>query len=213
MTKKIADAHLQTLGMTGTTWNFFVAAVNLFSIHGYANVSIRDIASTLNIKAASMYNHFDSKDALLVKIYDFCQYHFDNITANLDGLVEIVPKTPPQKVFDKYLSCFGDEIYGQGLLGLMPKVLKIVLEESTRDKRAEKLANILYNQYPNQYLKPILQKMIELGQIKPIDVNLFITLYSSFEMNCSRAQGSKLAISGVHWKKCRKFLFSLIQTN
>jgi len=80
-----------------------------------------------------MYNHFGSKDILLLKIYDFCDQHFNPIIANLDGLVELVPTTPPPQIFEQYFSYFGDEIYGLGLYELMPKVLKIVLEEGIFD--------------------------------------------------------------------------------
>jgi len=197
--------------MTGTKWDLFVAAVNLFSTKGYSNVSIRDIASTLNIKAASMYNYFDSKDALLLQIYDFCQYHFDNITANLDNLIDLVPQIPPQQIFEKYLSFFGDEIYGLGLYELMPKVLKIILEEASRDKRAEQLVVKLYYHYPKVYLRPILQKMLELDLIEPIDIDLFLKLYCGLEQRGSLTHGSKLAMSGHDWRKSRRLLFDMIQ--
>ena len=211
MPNKKAINPAQTLGMTGTTWDFFVAAVNLFSAHGYANVSIRDIAGTLNIKAASMYNHFSSKDELLLKIYDFCEQHFDNIISNLDDLVELVSNTPPQEVFRIYFSYFGDEIYGLGLYELMPKIMKIVLEEASHDKRAEKLAVKLYYTYPKVYLRPVIEKMMELDLIEPIDIDLFIALYNCLELRGSYAHGSKLALPAKKWQDCRTLLFSLVR--
>lgn len=211
MARKKTAGPIQTLGMTGTTWRFFVAAVDLFSSRGYGCVSIRDIAGTLNIKAASMYNHFGSKDELLTKIYDFCEQHFENIIVNLDNLVELVPTTPPQEIFKKYFSYFGDEIYGLGLYELMPKVMKIVLEEASHDERAEKLAVKLYHTYPKLYLKPVIEKMLELDLIEPIDVDLFISLYNSLELSGSYAHGSQLAISAKNWLRCRTLLFSLVR--
>jgi AcrR family transcriptional regulator len=41
-------------------------ALRMFSEHGYAGVSMRDLAKQLNIQAPSIYSHFVSKDALLV---------------------------------------------------------------------------------------------------------------------------------------------------
>jgi len=211
MSNKKAKQPAQTLGMAGMRWNFFVAAVNLFSAKGYSNVSIRDIASTLNIKAASMYNHFGSKDELLLKIYDFCEQHFSNIISNLDDLVELVPTTPPQEVFRKYFSYFGDEVYGLGLYELMPKIMKIILEEASHDKRAEKLVVKLYHTYPRVYLRPVIEKMLELDLIEPIDVGLFITLYNSLELRGSYAHGGKLAMPAKKWQDCRTLLFSLVR--
>ena len=211
MSNEKTEKPAQTLGMTGTTWKFFVAAVNLFSAKGYASVSIRDIAGTLNIKAASMYNHFGSKDELLLKIYDFCDQHFDNIISNLDNLVELVPTTPPQEIFRKYFSYFGDEIYGLGLYELMPKIMRIVLEEASHDKRAEKLAIKLYYTYPRIYLRPVIEKMMELDLIEPIDVDLFIALYNSLELRGSYSHGGKLAMTAKKWQDCRTLLFSLVR--
>ena len=41
------------------------AAIRLFAEKGYANVSMREIAAQVNIKAASIYNHYSGKEALL----------------------------------------------------------------------------------------------------------------------------------------------------
>lgn len=43
-----------------------LTALRMFSEHGYAGVSMRDLAKELNIQAPSIYSHFASKDALLV---------------------------------------------------------------------------------------------------------------------------------------------------
>ena len=211
MRAKKECVQVQTLGMRGTKWNIFVTAVYLFASKGCANVSIRDIAKATNIKAASIYNHFESKDALIEHIYNFCEQHFNNIISNLDNLVELVPTTPPQEIFKKYFSYFGDEIYGLGLYELMPKIMKIVLEEAGHDKRAEKLAIKLYYTYPKVYLRPVIEKMMELDLIEPIDMDLFIALYNCLELRGSYAHGSKLALSGNNWRKCRTLLFSLIR--
>jgi len=211
MTGNKTDDSARTLGMTGTKWEIFVSAVNLFSKNGYSNVSISDITSALNIKPASMYNYFGSKDELLSEIYSFCQQHFDNITNNIDNLSALVPTTPPHQIFEKYLSFFGDEIYGLGLYELMPKILKIILQASNHDKRARKLITILYYDYPQIYLKPIIQQLLDEDGIEPIDIDLFLVLYCSLELSSSQTHGSQLAPTGEAWKKSRTLLFSLIQ--
>jgi AcrR family transcriptional regulator len=40
-------------------------ALTMFSEHGFAGVSMRDLARELGIQAPSLYSHFPSKDALL----------------------------------------------------------------------------------------------------------------------------------------------------
>ncbi len=46
------------------------AATSLFAQRGFAAVSQREIASAVGIKAASIYNHFQSKDAILEEIVE-----------------------------------------------------------------------------------------------------------------------------------------------
>jgi|LSQX01.3.fsa_nt_gb AcrR family transcriptional regulator len=45
-------------------------ALALFSDRGYDGVSMRDIASAVGIKAASLYNHFKSKEDIFMSIID-----------------------------------------------------------------------------------------------------------------------------------------------
>lgn len=46
------------------------AAIELFSQRGYAAVTMREIAAQVNIKAASIYNHYSGKEALLDEIVE-----------------------------------------------------------------------------------------------------------------------------------------------
>lgn len=46
-------------------------AIELFAQKGYTGVSMREIAAEVNIKAASIYNHYSGKEALLDAIVDY----------------------------------------------------------------------------------------------------------------------------------------------
>ena len=47
----------------------FVAAERLFALHGFQNVSVRDITAAACVNLASVNYHFGSKDALLFEIF------------------------------------------------------------------------------------------------------------------------------------------------
>jgi AcrR family transcriptional regulator len=47
----------------------FVAAERLFALHGFQNVSVRDITAAAGVNLASVNYHFGSKDALLFEIF------------------------------------------------------------------------------------------------------------------------------------------------
>lgn len=59
------------------------AAARLFRDKGYAATSMRDLARAVDLKAASLYNHFESKEDILRQI---C---FDNAHRFLEGLQEV----------------------------------------------------------------------------------------------------------------------------
>jgi TetR/AcrR family transcriptional regulator, cholesterol catabolism regulator len=59
------------------------AAARLFRDKGYAATSMRDLAQAVDLKASSIYNHFESKEDILRQI---C---FDNARRFLHGLHEI----------------------------------------------------------------------------------------------------------------------------
>jgi Transcriptional regulator len=45
------------------------AAAALFSRQGYNGTALRDIAAALDMKAGSLYYHFDSKEQLVLEIF------------------------------------------------------------------------------------------------------------------------------------------------
>lgn len=56
-------------GEAATKAAVFNAAERLFALHGFQNVSVRDITSEAGVNLASVNYHFGSKDALLFEIF------------------------------------------------------------------------------------------------------------------------------------------------
>lgn len=61
------------------------AAVQLFAQYGYHAATMRDIAQITGIRAASIYYHYPSKQALLVEIMDT---HMRDLNANLQRIAQ-----------------------------------------------------------------------------------------------------------------------------
>lgn len=55
----------EAMNYTGTSRRILEVALSRFSENGYRATTMREIAAELNIKAASIYEHFQSKDAIL----------------------------------------------------------------------------------------------------------------------------------------------------
>lgn len=76
------------------------AALEQFARDGYSATSMRDIASSVGIKAASLYNHFGSKEAIL---WDLTLTAFEELLRGRDSAMEKLPANPSPQ--DR-LACF-----------------------------------------------------------------------------------------------------------
>jgi AcrR family transcriptional regulator len=67
------------------------AALEQFARDGYSSTSMRDIASSVGIKAASLYNHFGSKEAIL---WDLTLTAFEELLRGRDLAIANLPDNP-----------------------------------------------------------------------------------------------------------------------
>ncbi|WP_052659262.1 TetR/AcrR family transcriptional regulator [Pseudomonas sp. LFM046] len=65
---------------TGTQERLREAALDLFTEQGYPNTSLRDLAARLGIGAGSLYNHIESKQALLFDLVEECMSDLLSLT-------------------------------------------------------------------------------------------------------------------------------------
>src|ERR1700741_1497845 len=65
----IPDAPETEEAQAATKAAVFNAAERLFALHGFQNVSVRDITAEAGVNLASVNYHFGSKDALLFEIF------------------------------------------------------------------------------------------------------------------------------------------------
>lgn len=62
---------LQSSRFGDTKKQIFQKSISLFADYGFESVSIKSIAQAVGIQPASIYNHFESKDAILAAIYAY----------------------------------------------------------------------------------------------------------------------------------------------
>jgi AcrR family transcriptional regulator len=60
-------------------------ALSLFACEGYANVSLRQLAERLGMRAGSLYNHIESKQALL---YELIRDHLESLLDHVEWRVK-----------------------------------------------------------------------------------------------------------------------------
>src|ERR687883_267141 len=76
------------------------AAVQLFAEYGYHAAPLRDIARIAGIQAASIYYHYDNKQALLVEIMET---HMQQLNAALERILQKYTD-PEQRLYEAIAS-------------------------------------------------------------------------------------------------------------
>ena len=81
--------------MKNTKQEILNVSLDLFSIYGFEATSMSKIANTIGIRKASLYSHFESKQAILNEIIDEILEYYDkkSIFVNTDWNTEDVPES------------------------------------------------------------------------------------------------------------------------
>lgn len=82
---------------------------SLLQRHGYNGFSFQDIANALEIKKPSLYDHFSSKEALIIAIIEDYGHKFDQWAAEIDGLSADQKIEQVFQVFYRF-SCDGKKV-------------------------------------------------------------------------------------------------------
>ena len=83
---------------TDTKTQIFNAALRLFAYAGVENVSMRDIAKNVGIKAASIYNHYSSKEQIVGACYDFFLGNYDINRLNKEQYIPVLQNGTKKEV-------------------------------------------------------------------------------------------------------------------
>lgn len=195
-----------TLGMHGRKWEIFVSAVSLFAEHGHENVPMRDIAAANGMRAASLYNHFPSKEAILHQIYRFYSENIMNVMPDIEKVLAAIPEKTPHEVLHMSMSYYDEE-----LQSLMDKIYLIAIMQAHRDSRAYEVIWQHNVEYTKNYLRTVLQGMLDAGRIEPLDVESFLELFISFAFTAVFRNRSPHALGMDRWLGGLNALFSLVK--
>jgi hypothetical protein len=161
--------------MPTTKQKIFDVSVDLFSKKGFSGVSVREIARNVGIKESSLYNHFKSKDDILVKIFDFFQIEMENTSLSEEYLEEKIRNIPAKEFWEKGLINFQQTT----LKPQIQQISKIVLLEMFNDQRARDIAIKEFFTRQQKITKTIFNLMQKKSLIKKsLDIQLLAQEYS-----------------------------------
>ena len=190
----------------GTREKIISAAIALFSDRGYSKVSVRDIAKEVGIKAASLYNHFRSKEEILHTLYDYFLENQYKVRPDINELVKQVETSHPLEILGKVDFRYSDEIQES-----MDRIAIIGFMEWKTDKKSEEFIKKSLLDLTNDCMRPLLQRMLELKKIEPINIDAFICLVSNLTFSCALRHYSAYPVITEQWVPTLNLAFSLIK--
>jgi AcrR family transcriptional regulator len=137
-------------------------AVDLFSIHGFDGVSIRDLCRSVGIKESSFYNHFRSKDELLSQVMDLFRERWRRLLPPETMLDSLVDLREPQDFWDS------EEKHFRAVTAdtTMCKLTRILILEQYRHPLARALIQEEILQRPLHYCELVFDRFAALGKIR-----------------------------------------------
>lgn len=192
--------------ITGTKLKLFEKAINLFATHGYANVSVRDIANAVGLNPASIYNHFPSKEAFLAEAWRFYREKYHQYLTPIEDILGMISVVPMSEIRDKLYP-----IYPPELVNVMEEIAVIALAEYRRNSGADELIADVFIETPKEYIGAVLRELVGRDIIEPLDVDNFIVVYAAFDLYAASHAGYRHKLSLEQWQSAHNFLFSLIR--
>lgn len=147
-----------------------LTAAKMFAERGFAAVSVREIANGVNIKPASIYNHFESKEALFETIIETIT------TVYLDYYARTNEKIKKAASFKQVLECLFEELIEVYHMFIYYGV-SLIASEQFRDEKARYVFNETYIKKGIYYSKNAFDECVKKGWVKPFDTEALATVY------------------------------------
>lgn len=172
--------NLNTVGEAQKTnkEKIFEVSIKLFAMKGFSDVSVRDIATEVGIKASSIYNHFQSKDEILESIFQYFVTRLEVAVyteLNQEVLFETIQ---PEAFFYQNVQTTMNLMRSP----LMQEIITIIRREQFTNQRIRKFLLQEMIQRPRENFEKLFAKLIEHKLIKPLDPKILAKEYQAFSI-------------------------------
>jgi AcrR family transcriptional regulator len=159
----------------GTKENILMYSTILFAMYSYSTVSMRDIAAGIGIQAASLYNHFPSKEALwravvrhAERLYRFYHESLERSLASANSLEETLDIIfcEPEKMSNAF-TCFA---------------FSLIQSEQYRDEQTWRVYSETFVNFPISVIKNSFDRCIRLGYAQKFDTEAAATAILYFSL-------------------------------
>jgi len=147
-------------------------AIELFALHGYHNLGMRDLAKSVGIRASSIYNHYKSKEDILMEI---AHELMNELSIHVYPLYKRLDLSPRE--FFLTLSIETNNFFERPQIN---KLTKLLIPLEFEIPRLKTLLHIEFIQKPRTSFRYYFQTLMRKGQMKQADPMLAAKMYHSF---------------------------------
>ena len=164
-----------------TKTKIFYEALHLFAAKGVENVSMRDVADTVGIKAASIYNHYTGKELLVEACYDFFLEYYDIDRLTEEQLADVLLHGTKEEIASITNDQFQDDIEEDMVCAMIVLFSRMYTDATAIRKYTQMIDQSL------QYLEKFLGMGIELGRFGVFNVRGLSLLFLSTRLFAARS--------------------------
>ena len=156
-----------------TKTKIFNTALRLFATSGIENVTMRDIARAVGIKAASIYNHYINKEQIVEACYDFFLGNYDANRLEKDQYKDILLKGTKEEVVMVTNNVFPKEILENMIYAMIVLFSRIYIDAKAIDRYTRQIDDSM------MFLKEFFETGIELGRFEDFNIRGVSMLFLS----------------------------------
>jgi len=180
-------------------------AVEMFSERGFRSVSTREIAKAADINPASIYYYFSSKNDILKSLYKFYIDKQNQAAPDFGQLKQLVQDCSAHEVLMK-----AEYHYKEGEREMLDQILITAAREICSDPASEQFIRESIFDSVDNGLRPLLQQMIDLGKLKPFDLDIFIRVVSNYCFSTASLNNSVFRQGVSEYQEGMAYLFSSV---
>ncbi len=152
------------------------ASIDLFAQKGFREVSVRELAAAVGIKASSLYKHFESKEDILDHIFMLFRERMAQTVLEKEELKGNVHIISPEDFFKESFERFKQVMWQPEIV----KISKIITIEQQRNQAVRQFFIGELIEKPTEILRYAFDLMIENGLIDPVDTSVLAEEYNAY---------------------------------
>ncbi len=151
-------------------------SIELFAQKGFKDVSVREIAAAVGIRASSLYKHYKSKDDILDTIFNMFREKLSVTFFPKNELLESIRVISPESFLKESFERFKLVMWNSDIV----KISRIIAIEQQRNESVRQFFVRELIEYPTQILCYAFDLMVENNMIDPVDTGILAEEYNSY---------------------------------